>query len=357
MPTIDADAHVVESEHTWDFMEPGDQKYRPTIVMPRDQPGRSHWFIDGKLRGLGPFPVLTAQEAEATSQRLGRNVAVPQEARDMENVEARLRHMDQLGIDVQVLHPTIFIEQVADRPDVEVAICKGYNRWLAHIWEQGGGRLRWSCPLPLLDMSAALEELDFAQAHGSCAVLMRGIEGDRLHQDPYFFPMYEKASRLNIPILVHIGNANPTIADFFAQRNPSGFSRFRLPSVAAFHAIVMTGLPLQFPQLRIGFVEQASQWIPYVIQDLRRRFMGQGKPFPENLLRDYRMYVSCETDDDVSYVLKYAGDDNLVIGTDYGHTDQSSEVEALRILKEKGGITHEQYRKITDDNPRALYGM
>ena len=28
MVTIDADAHVVESEHTWDYMDPAERKYR-----------------------------------------------------------------------------------------------------------------------------------------------------------------------------------------------------------------------------------------------------------------------------------------------------------------------------------------
>ena len=32
MITIDADAHVVETEHTWDFMDKSDQKYRPQVV-------------------------------------------------------------------------------------------------------------------------------------------------------------------------------------------------------------------------------------------------------------------------------------------------------------------------------------
>ena len=37
MPTIDSDAHVVETEHTWDFMEQAHQKYRPLIVRPRGE--------------------------------------------------------------------------------------------------------------------------------------------------------------------------------------------------------------------------------------------------------------------------------------------------------------------------------
>jgi predicted TIM-barrel fold metal-dependent hydrolase len=69
------------------------------------------------------------------------------------------------------------------------------------------------------------------------------------------------------------------------------------------------------------------------------------------------MYVSCETDDDLAYVIKYAGENNLVIGTDYGHNDQSTEIDALRNLKDNGGLGADQYRKIVDDNARALWGL
>ena len=39
----------------------------------------------------------------------------------MENVTARVAHMDELGVDMQILYPTIFIQQVTDRAEVEVA--------------------------------------------------------------------------------------------------------------------------------------------------------------------------------------------------------------------------------------------
>ena len=38
MATIDADAHVVESEHTWDYMDPAERKYRPILVSPHGAP-------------------------------------------------------------------------------------------------------------------------------------------------------------------------------------------------------------------------------------------------------------------------------------------------------------------------------
>src|SRR5262245_8752448 len=93
MPTIDSDAHVVETEHTWDFMERADQKYRPLIVRPRGEGGGEYWFIDGKIRGLVRI-VMTARELADVSARTGRAMETPRETREMENVPARLKHMD-----------------------------------------------------------------------------------------------------------------------------------------------------------------------------------------------------------------------------------------------------------------------
>ena len=32
--TIDADAHVIETERTWDYISPLDSRYRPFVVRP-----------------------------------------------------------------------------------------------------------------------------------------------------------------------------------------------------------------------------------------------------------------------------------------------------------------------------------
>ncbi len=357
MPTIDADAHVVESEHTWDFMDPADQKYRPVIVRPQGEGGGEYWFVESKIRGLVRI-VLTAQQLDEAAKRTGRVMATPRETREMENVPARLKHMDELGIDVQVLYPTMFIEQVTDKVHWEIAICKGYNRWLANIYQQGQGRLIWICVLPLLDMSATLEELKFCKANGACGVFMRGLEGHRLITDPYFYPLYEEMSRLDLAVGVHVGNGNPQNIDLVSQYNGGGsFWKFRIPVIAAFHSVIMSEVPILFPQLRFHWAEAAAQWIPYVVKDLQRRWGTVGKTLPGNPLKEYRQYVSCQTDDDVDYVLRYSGEDNIVIGTDYGHTDQSTEIDALRNLKKDGGITARQYDKITYDNPKALFAL
>lgn len=340
MPTIDADAHVIETDRTWDYMDEADRRFRPvTLVDPSS--GKELVMIDGRIVRERP-KFYTSDTGEG--------------AAEMPDIATRLRHMDELGVDIQVLYPTIFLRVLTKRPEVELALCRSYNRWMADIWAQGKGRLRWAAVLPLLTMEEALRELRTAHQHGACAVFMRGVEGDRLLSDPYFFPLYEEASRLDIPICVHASAGNLAMYELFAPE--SGFAQFKLPVVGAFHTLISMGVPELFPRLRFGFIEVTSQWVPYAIHDLRRRFEKlRGKRLPEDLLRAYRFYVACETDDDLPYVLPYTGAEHLVIGTDYGHKDTSSEIEALRNLRKKGEIDPAVITKILDDNARALYGL
>jgi predicted TIM-barrel fold metal-dependent hydrolase len=69
------------------------------------------------------------------------------------------------------------------------------------------------------------------------------------------------------------------------------------------------------------------------------------------------MYVACQVTDDLEYVLKYSGDSQLVVGTDYGHADTSAEIEALRKLKDDGKVPAAVADRILDQNARALYGL
>ena len=94
MLTIDADAHVIETEHTWDYLAPEDQKYRPVLVGANDSDNRQSWLIDGQIRGFR-FPTLSERTLAEASERSGRNLQTPREAREMEDVELRLHHMDQ----------------------------------------------------------------------------------------------------------------------------------------------------------------------------------------------------------------------------------------------------------------------
>ena len=67
--------------------------------------------------------------------------------------------------------------------------------------------------------------------------------------------------------------------------------------------------------------------------------------------------MTCQTDDDLPYILKYSGENSLVIGTDYGHTDTSSELDAIAVFQGLPGISQEIKDKILHYNPKALYSL
>ena len=127
---IDADAHVIETERTWDYLPPSEQKFRPKLYSSPTDPTPQYWVIDDKIAGFR-FLTLNERELHEFAQRAGRNFETPQAARELDDVALRLKHMDELGIDIQVLHNTFWIERVTTRSDAEVALCRSWNRWLA----------------------------------------------------------------------------------------------------------------------------------------------------------------------------------------------------------------------------------
>src|SRR4029434_6276411 len=120
---IDSDSHVVETERTWQFMDPDDEKYRPVLAAHPTDPHTQCWIINGQARGLR-FPTLTEEEMAERSKQLGRDVATPIGAREGDDVERRMRHMDRLGIDVQVMIHTLWTVPGTDRPAVALSLCE-----------------------------------------------------------------------------------------------------------------------------------------------------------------------------------------------------------------------------------------
>jgi predicted metal-dependent TIM-barrel fold hydrolase len=64
--------------------------------------------------------------------------------------------------------------------------------------------------------------------------------------------------------------------------------------------------------------------------------------------------------DDLPYILSYGAEDSLMVGSDYGHADQSAEIDAPKnILRmaEAGRISHAIAEKIVDSNARRFYAL
>lgn len=363
MSVIDADTHVDETEDTWSFMQAGDEELKPATAYPKDQEiarrQMRYWMIDGRRQ------IRFVRNDEETK--------TTEETRELKDVTARLKHMDRMGVDVQVMYPTLFLVEFTEKPEVSLALRRSYNRWMADRWAQSGGRLRWVALPPTLSMDKALEELRFAKDHGACGVLKKGDrEAGVWVNDPYFFPLYEEAQKLDMPICFHTGSGVP---DFTPARQFtfSRFYRILLPVVHAFQSLIVHGVPDQFPKLRFGFIEATASWVPFVLYEIRRtldknkerpssvlRTAVKVEEIPADILSRNRMYVSCQVDEDLRYLIQHTGEDNLVVGSDYSHNDSAQEMDFMGLLKaraERGDISPAAVKKITQDNPRAFYGI
>jgi predicted TIM-barrel fold metal-dependent hydrolase len=210
--------------------------------------------------------------------------------------------------------------------------------------------------VPALTPAEAIPQIRFAKDHGAVGVCMRPFERDRMVTDPYYYPIFDEAQRLDIPITVHLANGNPELFHLMSNEAGGGFSTFRIPTVTACYALIMSEIPRVFPKLRWGFIEVSSQWVPWVIHEAVRRSLGGAHPISRDCLREYNIYVSTQSDDDFKYIISCAGDENLVIGTDYGHGDTSGELNAIARFKALA-LDDSVKRQILTDNPRRLYGI
>src|SRR5207237_124234 len=130
---IDSDSHVMETEDTWAYLEPEFAARRPIEVHgPKEGQGSpvdAFWLVDGMLRPrlLGPGATLTGTPITST---FGRSKPYSLASQAISDVGARLADMDQVGIDVQVIFPTVFLVGLTEDPRLEAALMRSYNTWM-----------------------------------------------------------------------------------------------------------------------------------------------------------------------------------------------------------------------------------
>jgi predicted TIM-barrel fold metal-dependent hydrolase len=366
---VDADTHIAEPPEMWDCLDPEWYPRRPVVVaLPEDtQYGASDhmWLIEGQIfprpAGRGGN-VLVTPTAQSSVRSRGDN-----KARELLDLPMRYADMQATQVDVQVVYPTLFLAYLTSDAAYEVALAKAYNRFLADVSDRSDGRIRWVVVPPLHDVDASVQELRFGKDHGACGVFFRGIEGDRTLDDPYFFPVYQEAEALDLPICVHQGQGAPALNNLIDIQRSHTFTHGRLPPLVAFRNIVANAIPELFPKLRWGFIETGASWIPFVLYQLRGTRRADPTFWGPRLFREYNIWVSYELGEDLPYLLQYVGEDHIVAGTDYGHhtpgttdrlaADPSAQVHMVNNLRGREDVPPDVIEKIMGDNPRRLYGI
>lgn len=362
MGIIDADTHIDETDATWEYMRESELAYKPTTTYPANPdpklPPARYWVIDGRR--------------QVRFVRSDKDSGTVVESRELLDINVRLKHMDELGTDIQVIYPTLFLMEATEKPEVSTAMRRSYNRWLGDRCSKSGGRLRWVCMPPVQTIDDVDDELGWAKENGACGVLKKGDrEAGKYPADPYFDPLYAAAEKFDLPICFHTGSGMP---DFTPAREFSHgqFMRTKAGVINAVIGLVVHNIPKRFPKLRVGCIEAGSMWAPFVAYDLRRQQLRQqgretagvlGIPdlnITGNVFKDNRIYVTVQVDEDLPYILNCVGEDNLMVGSDYTHRDPSMELEFRKELEKraaKGDIPERVIQKILYDNPKAFYRL
>ncbi|MGH7773108.1 MAG: amidohydrolase family protein [Candidatus Binatia bacterium] len=359
---VDSDTHVSESQWMWEMMDKEMYHRRPVLVsVPEDTlygKRNAFWLIDGNIfpkpAGKGSFRLITPSASKHESSRGDIHIA----CRELSDPKARLADMDKLGVESQVIYPTLFLIYLTDDVGLEIALCRAYNRYLAEACSNSGKRMRWVVVPPLRSIDESIKEIRWAKEHGAVGVFFRGMEGALTLDNPYFFPIYEQAMRLDLPICIHTGAGNPMLISLVNIERNHTFLHSRILPLIAFRDLVANKIPELFPTLRFGFIEASAGWIPYLIHVLRRLFRDRWNYLSSvDLFRDYRLYVACEADEDVSYLAKYTGEDNIIIGSDYGHQDPSEERQLVATMRAREDIPSHITERIMCENPRKFYPL
>ncbi len=354
---IDSDAHVEESVETWKYLEPEFYPYRPLpIQLPEDTcfgAQNAAWIIDYKLRLYAATPTLMKQASEK---------GIPIPVQELNDVQGRLGFLDTLGVEKQVIFPSLWLGCPSENVELEAALARSYNRFMANQCNQSGGRLWFAAVLPWRRPDLAIEELKQLKQRGSVAsIFVHGIEWDIPITHPSFYSIYEEAESQDIPITVHTGNgSSPTITRMFEGMprpgprtfpfvHPLGKGLVSGPYVKyGFTQIFESDVLDVFPKLRVAFLEAGCDWTVSIVSGLQR------KDRAKELLGD-RVFVGCLPKEDLTYVTNKLGDDFLVTATDFPHGDAFREDRLAHDLESRGDLSECTIQKILADNPKRLY--
>jgi 2,3-dihydroxybenzoate decarboxylase len=181
----------------------------------------------------------------------------------------RIKEMDEVGIDVQVISHGAPSTQRLDAATA-VRLAREVNDRLHRAVEAHRDRFAAFAVLPTPDPKAAADELERAVTRlGFKGAMIHGLTNGTFHDDKRFWPIYERAKALDVPIYVHPAYPHQGVVDLYYKDYVADFPGF--------------------PTAGWGFtVETATQAIRLVISGVFDEYpglkiilghMGEGLPF------------------------------------------------------------------------------
>ena len=376
---FDADAHGSLSPGAWEDLPEPYRARRPRPVTIHDEEGLGNytagWLIEGSIEphAFGPG----AQQAN-TPRRVIKEFGADFDREicsaasiSLSDPNARLRDLDHMGFDAQMIFPSTLYAHMTSDPGFEAALYRAYNRYVGRQCQAAPRRLKWAALLPLRDQKQSFEALEEMQQSGARAAVVFGTVGDRLLSDPTFRPVWDEFARTKLPLCVHMGMSYPPLADICRTIYDGHIIGMSLPAHLAFMALVGHRMLDRYAELKVAFLEFGAEWIFYMVArmdhylplDRGAHIWGLSMPNPDHLprtsveeyVRSGRIFIAAEADDKLLHpLMDLLGEDQLLFSSDFPH-GEGRENAALDILERKD-LTENQKRKLLYDNTVRLFG-
>ena len=367
---IDTDLHVIEPPTLWDERLP--EPYRSQTKIEFRAGG--HLEVSGYRFELGAVRFNTASEMVITqSQRRWERDPHLAEAHMNASPDVYRKGMDAEGIDVAVLVPTLmFLLTTCDGlpGDHALALCRAYNDWAHEFVSADPDRFRYWAWLPRQAPDLAAEEAERAVRElGAAGVaITSGAVDGHLLSDPRFEPLWQAATRLDVPVGIHLYGTAPGMRDDVQSRF-TGQPNANL-AIATMNGIyhgqsclpelIGAGVPERHPELRLMVMEVASTWLLWLLDKMDGMWAMYGPDTDVTLTMhpsDYvrrQFFITVEADElALPYLVDQDLTDCLVFSTDYPHHD-SPWPEGVRTLLGRP-ISDVAKRKILWDNAQRVF--
>jgi predicted TIM-barrel fold metal-dependent hydrolase len=185
--------------------------------------------------------------------------------------DLRIKEMDEAGVDIQVLsHGAPSAQKLP--ADIAAQITRGVNDRLAQQIAKNPGRFAGFAALPTADPKAAADELERAVTKlGFKGAMVHGMSNGEFLDLPKFWPIYERAEKLDVPIYFHPSLPDARVTDIYYKDYAKDFPLVVRPAwgytvETATQAIrlVLSGVFDKYPKLKV-ILGHFGETIPFLL--------------------------------------------------------------------------------------------
>jgi len=375
---LDSDLHTMEPDGLWErYLEEPFKKFAPQFVRRTENATNQPIIRIGQVEiGEMSRRVQTALVGKDLQQRaFARHPHYEiAHARGYDS-ESHVAAMDIEGIDVAVIYGTRGRQvQMHDdlEPEVAAALARAHNNWTRDFCAYNPHRLKFAAQISFHNAELAIREARRAVGElGAVAVIgnPNPVNGRHIH-DPEFEPLWSAIEELEVPVGFH-PTGQASLRDDIARRyldHPNGrvigvAGRNPMELMLAFASMAAGGVLERHPGLRCAFLEGTCGWLPWWLWRLDEAWekFGPGSDVQISQLPSQyffrQCYVATDSDEKVlKQVVEAVGDHNIVVSTDYPHSDGLFP-HAIEEFVSLDGVADKTKAKILWDNCARLYKL